>query len=47
MDCQVVSTSPTQGPTEISMFPPTGKDDYVLGKNASAALTIIEYSDFQ
>ncbi len=47
MDCQVVSASPTQGPTEISMFPPAGKDDWVLGKNASAALSIIEYSDFQ
>ncbi len=47
MNCQVVSTSPTQGPTEISMFPPAGKDDWVLGKNANAALTIIEYSDFQ
>ncbi len=47
MACQVVSMVPTQGPTEVSMFPPAGKDDWVLGKNASAPLTIIEYSDFQ
>ncbi len=47
MECQVVSLSPTQGPTEVSMFPPLSKDDYVLGSNPKAELTIIEYSDFQ
>jgi hypothetical protein len=47
MDCQVVSISPTQGPTEASMFPPPTKDDWVLGQNPSAPLTITEYSDFQ
>jgi hypothetical protein len=47
MECQVVSLEPTQGPTEVSMFPPTGKDDWVMGKNPDAALTITEYSDFQ
>ena len=47
MECQVVSMTPTQGPTEVSMFPPPGQDDWVQGKNADATLTIIEYSDFQ
>ncbi len=46
MDCQVVSLEPTQGPTEASNFPPPSKDDWVLGKNEAAPLTIIEYSDF-
>jgi hypothetical protein len=47
MECQVVSLEPTQGPTEASAFPPPSKDDWVLGKNPNASLTIIEYSDFQ
>jgi hypothetical protein len=47
MDCQVVSTSPTQGPTEASMFPPPTKDDWTLGQNPKAPMTLIEYSDFQ
>jgi cyclophilin family peptidyl-prolyl cis-trans isomerase/protein-disulfide isomerase len=47
MACQVVSLEPTQGPTEVSMFPPLSKEDWVLGKNPDAPLTIIEYSDFQ
>ncbi len=47
MTCQLVSLSPTQGPTEASMFPGISKDDYVSGDNPAAALTIIEYSDFQ
>ncbi len=47
MQCQVISLKPTQGPTEVSMFPPPGKDDWVLGKNPNAPLTITEYSDFQ
>lgn len=47
MDCQVVSVKPTQGPTEVSMFPPPSKDDWTLGNNPDAMMTIIEYSDFQ
>ena len=47
MNCQVVSMNPTQGPTEASMFPPPGEDDWVHGSNPNARLTIIEYSDFQ
>ncbi len=47
MECQVVSLSPTQGPTEISMFPPSEEGDWVLGDNANAGLTITVYSDFQ
>jgi hypothetical protein len=47
MDCQVVSMNPTQGPTEISKFPPVREDDWVHGKNPKAPITIIEYSDFQ
>jgi hypothetical protein len=47
MDCQVVSLEPTQGPTEVSMFPPPSKDDWALGKDQDVPLTIIEYSDFQ
>jgi cyclophilin family peptidyl-prolyl cis-trans isomerase/protein-disulfide isomerase len=46
MECQVVSLSPTPGPTEVSMFPPVQKDDWTHG-SANPALTIIEYSDFQ
>lgn len=47
MECQVVSMSPTQGPTESSMFPPPQADDWILGDNEDAVLTITEYSDFQ
>lgn len=47
MECKVVSMSPTQGATEASMFPPVQADDWVLGENEGAVLTIIEYSDFQ
>ncbi len=32
MDCQVVSMRPTQGPTEVSMFPPPVKGEWVHGK---------------
>lgn len=46
MECQVVSLSPTPGPTEVSMFPPAQADDWVLGSE-NAKLTITEYSDFQ
>jgi cyclophilin family peptidyl-prolyl cis-trans isomerase/protein-disulfide isomerase len=47
MECQVVSLTPTQGPTEVSMFPPPGETDWVHGNNPAATLTIIEYTDFQ
>ncbi len=46
MECQVVSISPTPGPTEVSMFPPPQPDDWMLG-GENAILTITEYSDFQ
>ncbi len=47
MECQVVSMTPTQGPTEVSMFPPPGETDWVHGDNPAAILTIIEYTDFE
>ncbi len=47
MECQVVSLSPTPGPTEVSMFPSPQNDDWIQGSNPDAALTITEYSDFQ
>jgi hypothetical protein len=47
MVCQVVSVKPTLGPTEVSMFPPPSKDEWILGENQDALMTIIEYSDFQ
>jgi len=46
MECQVVSVSPTPGPTEVSLFPPVQEDDWVMG-GENATLTITEYSDFQ
>jgi len=46
MGCTVQSTFPTPGPTQQSLFPqPTG-DDWVSGPE-SAAITLMEYSDFQ
>lgn len=47
MKCNVVSMTPTQGPTEVSMFPPVTEKDWVLGNAKSPAMTVIEYSDFQ
>ncbi len=47
MTCQVVSAVPTQGPTEVSQFPPAGPDDWSLGNTKDPGMTIIEYSDFQ
>lgn len=44
--CTVVSRQPTPGPTEKSLFPPVSASDWVEGPDA-AAITIIEYSDFQ
>ena len=46
MQCRVVSFIPTPEPDVTSKFPPPGADDWTLGKE-SAALTIIEYSDYQ
>ncbi|MCJ7662583.1 MAG: hypothetical protein MUO67_25845 [Anaerolineales bacterium] len=44
--CTVVSRDPTPGPTEESIFAPVSESDWVRGPD-SAAVTIIEYSDFQ
>lgn len=44
--CTVISPQPTPGPTEQSLFPPVSEDDWVSGPD-TAAVTIIEYSDFQ
>ena len=43
--CTVVSTVPTPGPTEQSLFPPVGEADWVHGPD-TAEVTIIEYGDF-
>lgn len=47
MQCSVVSMTPTQGPTEVSMFPPVSDKDWVLGSAKNPSMTVIEYSDFQ
>jgi len=44
--CTVISRDPTPGPTEESIFAPVSESDWVRGSD-SAAVTIIEYSDFQ
>jgi hypothetical protein len=44
--CTVVSPPPTPGPTEQSLFPPASASDWTSGPD-TAAVTIIEYSDFQ
>ena len=44
--CTVVSGQPTPGPTQQSLFPPVGEDDWVKGPQ-DADITLIEYSDFQ
>ncbi len=44
--CTVVSPRPTPGPTQQSLFPPVGEDDWVRGPD-TASVTLIEYSDFQ
>lgn len=44
--CTVNSPQPTPGPTEQSIFPPVGEDDWSQGPE-DAAVTIISYSDFQ
>jgi cyclophilin family peptidyl-prolyl cis-trans isomerase/protein-disulfide isomerase len=47
MECQITSLSPTPGPTQSSLFPPPQDTDWIRGSNTDAALTIVEYSDFQ
>jgi cyclophilin family peptidyl-prolyl cis-trans isomerase/protein-disulfide isomerase len=44
--CTAISPQPTPGPTEQSLFPLVSETDWVKGP-ADAAVTIIEYSDFQ
>lgn len=44
--CTVVSLVPEPNPTEVSLFPPIGDSDWVKGPD-SAAVTIVEYGDFQ
>lgn len=44
--CTVVSREPTPGPTQVSLFPPPGESDWVIGPE-TAVMTIYEYSDFQ
>jgi len=44
--CTVVARRPTPGPTQESIFPPVGSEDWVRGPD-TARVTIIEYSDFQ
>jgi protein-disulfide isomerase len=44
--CTVITQKPTPGPTAVSIFPPVSDTDWVKG-NATAKVTIIEYSDFQ
>ncbi len=44
--CTVESYDPTPGPTEESIFAPVTESDWVRG-SYTAAVTIIEYSDFQ
>jgi cyclophilin family peptidyl-prolyl cis-trans isomerase/protein-disulfide isomerase len=45
-DCTVVSALPTPSPEELSLFPPVGADERIKGPE-TAAVTIVEYSDFQ
>ncbi len=46
MTCNVVSMLPTPEATEASLFPAPSDDDWVKG-NQEAAVTFIEYSDYQ
>jgi hypothetical protein len=44
--CTVISPPATPGPTEQSVFPPVTDKDWNTG-TMDAAITLIEYSDFQ
>ena len=44
--CTVISLPATPGPTEQSVFPPASDKDWSTGPK-DAAITLIEYSDFQ
>ena len=44
--CTVISPPNTPGPTEQSVFPPASEKDWSTGPK-DAAITLIEYSDFQ
>jgi cyclophilin family peptidyl-prolyl cis-trans isomerase/protein-disulfide isomerase len=44
--CTVVSALPTPSPEELTLFPRVGADEHSLGPE-TAAVTIVEYSDFQ
>ena len=46
MECTLVSASPEPDSTSVSLFPPVSESDWTIGP-ANAALTIIEYGDFQ
>lgn len=44
--CTVTSPRPTAGPTQPSLYPAPGPEDWVKGPE-TAYVTILEYSDFQ
>jgi hypothetical protein len=44
--CQRISIEPTPDAKETSLFPAVSDDDHVVGPK-DAAMTIIEYGDFQ
>jgi cyclophilin family peptidyl-prolyl cis-trans isomerase/protein-disulfide isomerase len=46
MDCLVVSTQATPGPTSVSLFPSPSNDDHSLGPR-DAQITFLVYTDFQ
>jgi hypothetical protein len=45
-DCTVTTFIPEPDPTEASLFPAPGKDDWVMGSQ-TAEVTFMEYSDYQ